>query len=308
MMESMSQPNIAALLPSIQPNEDEATDISLKELLAEIDFPNNAIREEAHQALSRELVNVKQLVTCISISELNEVKLSEECRRILLRSVVRSLLRLSKSSFPEKAIDACVQCSTEALYLLAIRIERGAGTTPDPDRAARIYTLAASLGHFRAGRSLARLKEHGPHRPRFPPRLSREERKERHANEKCNIRNALPEHRYNQPAKSMRREVPDAPAAAAMAAAAPAPRPTSPHKGPVPAARSFRAATSRPSSAPRPGRAGAAAATTTPGTDTDGGPPVASAARSGERRSGHRPWFSSQRPSAMRARPPLARA
>jgi hypothetical protein len=103
MMESMSQPNIAALLPSIQPNEDEATDISLKELLAEIDFPNNAIREEAHQALSRELVNVKQLVTCISISELNEVKLSEECCRILLRSVVRSLLRLSKSSFPEKS-------------------------------------------------------------------------------------------------------------------------------------------------------------------------------------------------------------
>ena len=87
---SLSQADLASMRPSVRFKEDDVAEISLRQFLEDIDFPNDAVREEAYRALTREMVNVKQLITCISQIELKEANLSYESRRVLLRSAVRS--------------------------------------------------------------------------------------------------------------------------------------------------------------------------------------------------------------------------
>ena len=60
-----------------------------------------------------------------------------------------------------------LQSSTDSIYQLGIRCERGAGVTPDAARAGRLYSIAAALGHTAAASAVIRLHVRGPHGP--PP-------------------------------------------------------------------------------------------------------------------------------------------
>ena len=151
----------------------------MKQFLDDLDFLSNRTKEEAFTTLTREFVTVSQLLTCVTAADLKEINLSESSQRVIQRSAVdpqRKFYETNSNAF--KLIDPLfLQSSTDLLFQLAIRVERGAGVPPDASRAARLYRVAAAHGHPMAARSLARIEAFGPHRspdPR-PGRVKRDE-------------------------------------------------------------------------------------------------------------------------------------